>query len=100
MMSKSIIAIGVRTIFLASTFFIFTSNSYAEITTPYKISISRTNPKEPVRKSEIMAEVNSQFPGRLLSIRRYPAGGEDCHTVHSMGDDGELRIIMVACTNL
>ncbi|HPE62021.1 MAG: hypothetical protein KDI44_08445 [Thiothrix sp.] len=47
-----------------------------------------------------MAEVNSQFPGRLLSIRRYPAGGEDCHTVHSMGDDGELRIIMVACTNL
>lgn len=99
MMSKNIIAIGVQAIFLASTLSI-ASNAYAEITTPYKIPISRSNPKEPIRKSEIMAEVNSQFPGRLLSIRRYPAGGEDCHTVHSMGDDGELRIIMVACTNL
>lgn len=65
---------------------------------PYKISMKRTNPAKPLPKSEIIAKVKSKHDGRVLSIRDEPRGGEDCHIVNQMGEDGELRIIHVACT--
>lgn len=66
--------------------------------TPYKISMSRITPDKPIRKSEIMSHVRKTYPGQILSIRENSEGGDDCHIVKSMGDDGELRIIEVACS--
>ena len=71
--------------------------SHAVGFTPYKISMSRTKPDKPIRKSEIMSFVRETYPGQILSIREDTKGGSDCHIVKSMGDDGELRIIEVAC---
>ena len=74
-----------------------TQSSYANGFTPYKVDMSRIDPKKPIRKSAILSKIRGKFPGRILSIREDRSGGKDCHIVKSMGDDGELRIIEVAC---
>lgn len=66
---------------------------------PYKLSMTRIEPNKPLRKSAIMAEVRKEWPGQILHIRSDRTGGEDCHIVKSMGDDGEFRIIRVACSD-
>ncbi|MEZ5447647.1 MAG: hypothetical protein R3E89_00985 [Thiolinea sp.] len=66
--------------------------------TPYKIKMERIDPNREIRKSAIMSRVRELYPGRILSIREHTEGGPDCHIVKSMGDDGEFRIIHVACT--
>ena len=71
--------------------------SYANGFTPYKVEMSRIDPQKPIRKSTILSNIREKFPGRILSIREDRSGGKDCHIVKSMGDDGELRIIEVAC---
>jgi hypothetical protein len=64
---------------------------------PYKIPLGRDDSGKPVRKSSVMAEVNRRWPGQILHIRSDSSGGPDCHIVKSMGNDGEFRIIRVAC---
>ena len=64
----------------------------------YKVEMSRIDPNKPIRKSAIMSTIKEKFPGRILSIRENRDGGDDCHIVKSMGEDGEFRIIHVACT--
>ena len=71
--------------------------SHAAGFTPYKVDMSRSDPKKPIRKSAILSKIREKFPGRILSIREDQSGGKDCHIVKSMGNDGELRIIEVAC---
>lgn len=74
-----------------------THSAYAAGFTPYKVDMSRIDPQKPIRKSAILSNIREKFPGRILSIREDRSGGPDCHVVKSMGDDGELRIIEVAC---
>ncbi len=74
-----------------------TSVVSAETHVPYKIDMSRAQPDDPLRKSTIMGKVKDTYPGRILSIEPQTSGGPDCHIVKSMGDDGEFRIIHVAC---
>lgn len=69
----------------------------ADSYTPYKVDMSRTEPGKEIRKSAIMTKVRELYPGRILSIRENRDGGPDCHIVKSMGEDGEFRIIHVAC---
>lgn len=69
----------------------------AETAVPYKISMERDQPNSPLRKSTIMAHVKKEFPGRVLSIFPDTDNGPDCHIVKLMGEDGEFRIIHVAC---
>lgn len=69
----------------------------AEDSVPYKVSMKRTDPNNPLRKSTIMAKVKELYPGRILSIVENNTGGPDCHIVKMMGDDGEFRIVHVAC---
>lgn len=83
---------------LALTTSLATTASFAEAHVPYKIQMSRTQPDEPIRKSTIMGRVKDEFKGRILSIEAQPDRGDDCHVVKLMGDDGEFRIIHVACT--
>lgn len=71
--------------------------SAAETHVPYKIDMSRTSPDQPIRKSTIMGKVKDTYAGRILSIEPYPDRGADCHIVKQMGDNGEFRIIHVAC---
>ncbi|CAA6815743.1 MAG: Unknown protein [uncultured Thiotrichaceae bacterium] len=71
--------------------------SYAEEYVPYKIDMKRSKPEEPIRKSSIMKKVRDKWPGRILHISSDGSGGPDCHTVKSMGLDGEFRIIRVSC---
>lgn len=66
---------------------------------PYKISLTRTEADKPIRKSAIMAAVRNRWPGQILHIRSDTDGGQDCHIVKSMGDDGEFRIIHVSCND-
>nr|CAA6820823.1 MAG: Unknown protein [uncultured Thiotrichaceae bacterium] len=72
---------------------------YAESYVPYKLEMQRSEPGEPIRKSSVMKRVRDKWPGRILHISSDSDGGDDCHTVKSMGDDGEFRIIRVACPN-
>lgn len=76
---------------------LLTNSAFANGFTPYKVKMSRINPDKPIRKSAILDNIREKFPGRILSIRENRSGGPDCHKVRSMGDDGELRIIEVAC---
>lgn len=71
--------------------------SYAEEYVPYKLDMKRTKPGEPIRKSSIMKKVRDKWPGRILHISSDSTRGDDCHIVKSMGDDGEFRLIDVAC---
>lgn len=71
--------------------------AFANGYTPYKVHMSRIDPNKPIRKSAIMSKIREKFPGRILSIRENRDGGPDCHIVKSMGEDGEFRIIHVAC---
>lgn len=84
---------------LALTTSITTTVSFAETHVPYKIQMSRTQPDQPLRKSTIMGRVKDQFNGRILSIEPQTDRGQDCHVVKLMGDDGEFRIIHVACND-
>lgn len=84
--------------FLALTTLATTTASFAETHVPYKIHMSRTQPDQPLRKSTIMGRVKDEFAGRILSIEPQTDRGPDCHVVKLMGDDGEFRIIHVACT--
>ncbi|HPY40626.1 MAG TPA: hypothetical protein PLM98_08920 [Thiolinea sp.] len=61
--------------------------------------MSRTQPDQPLRKSTIMGTVKDKFAGRILAIEAQPERGPDCHVVKLMGDDGEFRIIHVACND-
>ena len=90
---------GASILFIASiaTTGILTSPVYGNGFTPYKVEMSRIDPKKPIRKSAIMSTIREKFPGRILSIRENREGGPDCHIVKSMGEDGEFRIIHVAC---
>ena len=72
---------------------------HAEEYKPYKLNMTRTEPNKPIRKSSIMDRVRKEWPGQILHIRSDRSGGDDCHIVKSMGDDGEFRIIRVACSN-
>lgn len=83
---------------LATTSFV-TTTVFAEPHVPYKIQMSRTKPDQPLRKSTIMGRVKDQFDGRILSIEPQTDRGQDCHVVKLMGDDGEFRIIHVACND-
>lgn len=83
---------------LALTTSLATTATFAETHVPYKIQMSRTQPDQPLRKSTIMGRVKDEFKGRILSIESQPDRGDDCHVVKLMGDDGEFRIIHVACT--
>jgi len=69
----------------------------AETAVPYKIDMQRDQPDSPLRKSTIMAHVKKEYPGRILSILPDTDNGPDCHIVKLMGEDGEFRIIHVAC---
>lgn len=71
--------------------------SYAEDYVAYKMDMKRSQPDERIRKSSIMKKVRDKWPGRILHISSDSTRGEDCHIVKSMGDDGEFRIIDVAC---
>ncbi len=71
--------------------------SQANRFTPYKVDMVRTDPQKPIRKSTILSNIRKKFPGRILWIREDGSRGPDCHVVKSMGYDGELRIIEVAC---
>ena len=71
--------------------------SFANGFTPYKVDMNRIDPDKPIRKSAILKNIRNKFPGRILSIKEDSSGGPDCHVVKSMGNDGELRIIEVAC---
>lgn len=82
---------------LALTTSLVATTSFAETHIPYKIQMSRTQPDQPIRKSTIMGRVKDEFKGRILSIEAQPERGADCHIVKLMGDDGEFRIIHVAC---
>ncbi len=72
---------------------------YAAEYVPYKLHMKRKNPEKPIRKSAIMAKVRKKWPGRVLHIAPDTSGGQDCHIVKAIGDDGEFRIIRVACNN-
>lgn len=69
----------------------------AQEATPYKIDMERESPDDPIRKSTIMAKVKDVYPGKIYYIREDKTKGVDCHIVKSMGNDGEFRIIHVAC---
>ncbi|MFI0400730.1 MAG: hypothetical protein ACH34X_16705 [Thiolinea sp.] len=46
-----------------------------------------------------MGRVKDLYAGRILSIEAQQDRGADCHVVKLMGDDGEFRIIHVACND-
>ncbi|HMT92457.1 hypothetical protein [uncultured Thiothrix sp.] len=85
-------------VFLALSTSLAPTISIAETHVPYKIQMTRTQPDQPLRKSTIMGKVKDMYPGRILSIEPQSDRGPDCHVVKLMGDDGEFRIIHVACT--
>lgn len=66
---------------------------------PYKLPMKRTAPDKPIRKSAIMGKVRAKWPGRVLHIAPDTSGGPDCHVVKAIGDDGEFRIVRVACNH-
>ena len=76
---------------------LLTSTAFGNGTTPYKVEMKRINPSKPIRQSSIMSKVRKKFPGRILSIRKNPTGGPDCHIIKSVSKDGEFRVIHVAC---
>ena len=84
---------------LALTSSLVAVTAHAETHVPYKIQMSRSQPDEPLRKSTIMGRVKDLYAGRILSIEAQPDRGADCHVVKLMGDDGEFRIIHVACND-
>ena len=82
---------------LIVAFSVSTPVAMAETAVPYEIEIERKKPNEPLRKSTIMTKVKEVYPGKVVSILPDNEHGEDCHIVKSMGEDGEFRIIHVAC---
>ncbi|PID48746.1 MAG: hypothetical protein CR991_10105 [Proteobacteria bacterium] len=82
---------------LCVTTYLTSAVAVAESYVPYKIKMERKDPNRPLRKSTIMAKVKKKYPGRILYIAENAAGGPDCHIVKLMGNDGEFRIIHVAC---
>ncbi len=94
--------INFRSVFLqllaTVTITAFSSNtSYAGDYVAYKMDMKRSVPGEPIRKSSILKKVRNKWPGRILHISSDSTRGPDCHIVKSMGEDGEFRVIDVAC---
>lgn len=85
---------------LALTGFFMTSVSIAAASgSPYKYEMKRVKPDSPLRKSTIMAYIKKKHNGRILSIVHNSDNGPDCHILKLMGEDGEYRIIHVACNS-
>lgn len=63
------------------------------------ITLKPVPPNTIITKGDVVVEIKRLYQGRILSVSKDKAHGDNCHVIKLLTDKGEFKTINVSCTD-